>query len=291
MKKYLLSLVCSLFVCSIVAAQEDETVITYEIGAFQISTLSEGGQDVGSNLLVGTTPEMLRKHLPDGTFPLEIQSFLVRTPDKTVLVDAGVGRNLFKNLQSLGVSEEQINVILLTHMHGDHIGGLLRDEKAAFPHAELYFSQVEYDYWVNEKERGAGARKIIDAYKDKLHLFVPAAIEDASQWLFPGFRAVTAYGHTPGHTAYFVESEKSKLLIWGDITHATPIQMPHPEVTLTFDSNPEQAAQTRKSILEYVAKNRIRVAGAHIKFPAIGNVVKGAEERYEFIAICTCEAL
>lgn len=271
------------------AAQE--TVLTYDIGAFRVSILSEGGQDAGSNLLTGATPEILRKYLPGGTFPLEIQAFLVRTPDKTVLIDAGVGRNLSANLQSLAVTEEQIQVILLTHTHGDHIGGLLRDGKKVFPNAELYLSQAEYDYLTGEKERGAEARKVIDAYKDKLHLFVPGKLGQDKPDLLPGIRAIAAYGHTPGHTAYLVESENMQLLIWGDVAHAMPVQMPRPEVALTFDSNREEAVRTRKSILEYVVENGILVAGAHIKFPAIGNIVAGKEEGYEFVPLCVCEAI
>jgi glyoxylase-like metal-dependent hydrolase (beta-lactamase superfamily II) len=286
MKNYVLLLIVSVFSFPLgkVVAQ-DTTVRTYNVGDFQVSILSEGGQNANSSLLNGTTPEMLRKYLPDGTFPLEIQAFLVRTSDKTVLIDAGVGRNLFKNLHSLATTEEQVDVILLTHMHGDHIGGLLREGKKAFPNADLYLSQVEYDYWTGEKERGADARKVIDAYKDRLHLFIPNELGKDTPNLFPGFQAVAAYGHTPGHTAFLIESGESRLLIWGDTAHAMPVQMPHPEVTLTFDFHPEQAAQTRKSILEYVVKNKIRVAGAHIKFPAIGDITAGKEEGYEFISL------
>jgi glyoxylase-like metal-dependent hydrolase (beta-lactamase superfamily II) len=271
-----------------IAAQE--TVITYELGDFTVSTLSDGGQNAGSDMLVGATPEILKTYLPEGTFPLEIQSFLVRTPDRTVLIDAGVGTNLSRNLQSLEVAEDGVHVILLTHMHGDHIGGLLREGKKVFTKAELYVAKAEYDYWVNEKERGADARKVLEAYRDKLHVFVPGEPENPAA-LFPGFQAVAAYGHTPGHTSFLIESRKSRLLIWGDIVHSTPIQFPRPEVSLTVDYDRREAAETRKKIFEYVTKNRIRVAGAHIKFPAIGNVTAGKKEGYEFTAVCTCEAI
>jgi glyoxylase-like metal-dependent hydrolase (beta-lactamase superfamily II) len=273
------------------SAVAQNTVITYEIGDYLVTTLSEGGENAKSSLLVGATPEILQKYLPDGVFPLQIQAFLVRTPDRTVLIDAGIGKNLFTNLQSLNVAEDQISTILLTHMHGDHIGGLLRDGKKAFSHADLYLSKAEYDYWTSLQGRGADARKVLEVYKDKLHLFTPAEIGKEPNEILPGFEAVATYGHTPGHTAYLIESAKSRLLIWGDIAHALPVQMPHPEVSLSFDSNPAQAAQTRKNILEYVFKNEIKVAGAHIEFPAIGNIVAGKEEGYEFVALCTCEGI
>jgi glyoxylase-like metal-dependent hydrolase (beta-lactamase superfamily II) len=271
-------------------AQESETAITYAAGDFRVSTLSEGGRAGQSSLLKGATPEMLQKYLPDGTFPLEVQAFFVRTPDRNILIDAGYGTNLFKNLQSIGIAENQVDVILLTHLHGDHIGGLLRDEKGAFPNAEVYLSQEEYDYWMKQ-ERGDAARKMLAAYRDKLHLFVPSPIGEESSELFTGIQAVEAYGHTPGHTAFLIRSGASKWLIWGDVTHAMPIQMPCPEVALSFDSSPEQAIQTRKAIFEYAIKHNITVGGMHIPFPAVGNVTAGKEEGYAFTPLCLCEGM
>ncbi|MDR0757795.1 MAG: MBL fold metallo-hydrolase [Tannerella sp.] len=271
-------------------AQEPATVITYAAGDFRVSTLSEGGRAGQSSLLKGATPEMLQKYLPDGTFPLEVQAFLVRTPDRNILIDAGYGTNLFTNLQSLEITEDQVDVILLTHLHGDHIGGLLRDGKAAFPHAEMYLSQAEHDYWTNQ-ERGDAARKMLAAYRDRLHLFVPSAIGEAPSELFTGIQAIAAYGHTPGHTAFLFHSGESKWLIWGDVTHAMPIQMPCPDVALSFDTDPELAIRTRKTIFEYVARHKITVGGMHIPFPAVGNVTSGKEEGYAFTPLCLCEGI
>jgi glyoxylase-like metal-dependent hydrolase (beta-lactamase superfamily II) len=291
MKKncFLLFVLIFVLISNRLAAQE--TVLTYDIGSFQLSILSEGGRDANSSILVGATPEIINKYLPEGVFRLEIQAFLLRTPEKNILIDAGVGRNLSDNLKSLNISGDMIHIILLTHMHGDHIGGLLVDGKKAFPQAELYLSQAEYDFW-QTNERGADARKVLEAYKDNLHLFVSGEPDKEIPDLVSGIKPVAAYGHTPGHTAFLVESLKTQLLIWGDVTHATPIQMPHPEISVTFDYNPQQAAQTRKKILEYVRKNKIQVAGAHIVMPAIGNIRPGKTEGgYEFIPLCTCEAI
>jgi glyoxylase-like metal-dependent hydrolase (beta-lactamase superfamily II) len=288
MRNYILFIIFSLCISPFGRLNAQEP-LTFDVGDFQVSVLSEGGQNAGVDMLKGATPEALRKYLPDGTFPLQIQVFLVRTSGRNILVDAGYGTNLSKNLKSLNVGEKDIHVILLTHMHGDHIGGLLRDGKKVFPNADLYLSQAEYDYWTGEKERGADARKVLDAYKDKLHIFVPADLGKTATPIIPNFKAIAAYGHTPGHTAFLLESNKKQLLLWGDVAHAMPIQMPRPEVALAFDSNPAQAIQTRKSILDYVSRNKIRVVGAHIPFPAIGDIVPGKEEGYEFIPTCACE--
>jgi len=288
MKKYSWLLV--LISCTVMA--QEESVINFALGDCTISTLSEG-QNVGnSSILLGTTPEMLQKHLPDGTFSLQVSAFLVKADDKNILIDAGYGKKLFDNLKSRNTAPEQIDIILITHMHGDHIGGLLHEGKAAFPNAQLYISQLEHDYWVNT-QNGAQARNVIAAYKDKLHLFVPnelgaenkiSLLEDKSETMF---KAIAAYGHTPGHTAFLIESNESQLLIWGDVAHALPIQMPCPEVALSFDVNPEQAIKTRKEILEYVSVNKIPVGGMHIEFPSIGDI-KTDNGGYKFEPFCVC---
>ena len=268
-----------------------ETVLTYRIGDCRVSILSEGGREAGSSLLTGGDAGSIGKYLPEGVFRLETQAFLLRMPEKNILVDAGEGKNLSENLESLGITSEQIHAVLLTHMHGDHIGGLLRNGEKAFPQAELYLSQAEYDYRM-ANERGENAQKVLEVYKDKLHLFVPGEVGEGTPDLLAGIRAVAAFGHTPGHTAYLVESLHAKLLIWGDVVHAAPVQIPHPEVSVTFDHNPSQAAATRKNILEYVRKNKIRIAGAHIVMPAMGDILQGkAGEAYEFKPFSVGDAL
>jgi glyoxylase-like metal-dependent hydrolase (beta-lactamase superfamily II) len=204
---------------------------------------------------------------------------------------------LNSKLQSLDVTSVQIDVILLTHMHGDHIVGLLYDDQPLLTHAELYLAQAEHDYWTSEQamqqaepNRRNGfllARKVIAAYKSRLHLFTPSELGTASQELIPGFRAIAAYGHTPGHTAFLIQSDEEQLLVWGDLTHATAIQMPCPDVAVVYDTDPAQAVATRKKILNYVAENEISIAGMHIAFPAVGDVVR-AGKGYEFKPLCLC---
>jgi glyoxylase-like metal-dependent hydrolase (beta-lactamase superfamily II) len=254
--------------------------------------LSEGGNQGNSSLLKDATAEQLKKYLPDGTFPLETQVFLVRTPEKNILIDTGHGKNLFKNLQSLGLDETKIHVVLLTHLHGDHIGGLLRDGKPAFPQAEVYLSKAEYKYWNEVGERGAGARKALEPYKERMHLFDPAELGKESPELFSGIQAIAAYGHTPGHTAFLIRSAGAKWLVWGDLAHAMPIQMPCPDVALAFDVDSKKAVQTRKRVLEYVVQNKITAGGMHVPFPAVGNLKKTSEGGgYSFSSICICEGI
>jgi glyoxylase-like metal-dependent hydrolase (beta-lactamase superfamily II) len=278
---------------------DEQLVMTFDIGDSQVSTLSEEQRAGRIDALTGLDPQMIQTCLPDSLYPSAVNAFLIRTPDKNMLVDAGYGRKLFDHLHALGLAAEDIHIVLLTHMHGDHIGGLLRDEKIAFPKAELYLSQPEYEYWMSDRrmqespDRRNGflqARKVIAAYKDRLHLFTPSdpGAETPAGVLPPGVQGIAAYGHTPGHTAYLFESGGARLLIWGDVNHAMAIQMLFPDVTYARDANPAQSIATRKRILSYVASKNIPIAGMHIAFPGIGDVVSTANGVYAFEPYCLC---
>jgi glyoxylase-like metal-dependent hydrolase (beta-lactamase superfamily II) len=282
MKRNILLIIIMALALNRVNAQEQETVISFLAGDYTVSVLSEGGGQGNAGLLKGATLEQLAKYLPDGTFPLQTQVFLVRTPEHNILIDAGYGRKLFDNLKTLALDENSIDIILLTHMHGDHIGGLLRDGKAAFPKAEIYLSKTEHDYWNSFGDRGASARKIFEVYQQKLHLFEPAEIDGDLPEIIKGIRAISAPGHTPGHTAFLVQSADAKWLVWGDVTHAMPIQVPCPEVALSFDVDADKAVETRKKIMEYVLKNNITAGGMHVPFPAVGKLSAGKDEGYTF---------
>ena len=266
----------------LLSAQETPDVFTYKVGSIGVSLLSEGQATGNSSIFLGATPEMIQECLPDGGYPRSCNAFLVRLPGKNILVDTGFGRNLFNNLKSLGVTPEQIDAVLITHFHVDHTGGLLKDGQATFPKAELYLSKMEHDHAVSGNEN---ARKQIEAYQSRLRLIEPPEIDATPLVLFPGLQAVAAYGHTPGHTLYMVVSGAEKLLIWGDLTHAMAIQMPYPQVAMTYDTNPEMAIAARKKVLEYVAANNIVIAGMHNAFPGMGKLTKKPEGGYLYTPV------
>ncbi|MDR2467170.1 MAG: MBL fold metallo-hydrolase [Prevotellaceae bacterium] len=288
MKKFVLTIVVMVFAISDAYTREQD-VITFQVGEATLSTLTDVHSRNTPANLIGATPEILRKYAPEGVYPAAINAFLARINGKTILIDTGLGQKLKDNLRSLGTDPEQIDAVLITHAHGDHIGGLLDSSgKPAFPNADLYFSKAEHDYWkaVSGKSN-ALFLKIVEAYGDRLKLFVPSEPEPSNLPL-AGIRALSTPGHTPGHTAFLLESDGSKLLVWGDLTHATAIQLPHPEVAITYDVDPAQAVATRAKVLEYVAENKIPVAGMHIAFPSVGDVRKNDGQGYLFSPFCTC---
>jgi len=289
-KSLFLSLIAIPMFCT---AQETSSLFTYKIGDYTINLLAESQQKGNKSILIGATEAMLKEYAPDGTFPNAMNAFLIKTPDKNILFDTGLGKNIFNNLEALGVTPEQIDIVVLTHMHGDHIGGMLREGKKSFPNAEVYLPQPEHDYWTNQKtieelpenRRGSflNAVKVVDTYKDKLHLFEPDQLYGKENQIIKGIRGIAAYGHTPGHTVFLVELANEKLLIWGDVTHAMALQMPYPEVAVTYDVNPGDAIHTRKELLKYVEEKQIPIAGMHIAYPGMGKIVKGDTSGYKFI--------
>ena len=270
--KKILTTVLLIAAISTACAQKD--VFTHKVGNIKISLLSETQRNAKTDILIGATSEMMAECVPDGTFPNSISCYLVETPEKMTLIDAGMGLKLFDNLNTVGVDPEKIDAVFITHLHGDHIGGLLKDGNPAFPCAEIYISKAEY-------ENGAD-NKIFEAYQGKIQTFEPESPGVEQNALIPGIFGIKAYGHTPGYTAYMLESDENKLLVWGDLTHAMAIQMPYPQVAVTYDTDTETAISSRKEILEYVSEHKIPVAGMHTAFPGMGTITKNTKEGYVF---------
>ena len=276
-----------------VNAQTNENIFSMKLGNSKLFLLSEGQRDGSTEILIDAKPDIVKKYTPNGAFPMATNAFLWQTDGKNLLFDTGYGKELFNNLKSLQLKPEDIDAIFITHMHGDHIGGLLVNDKPAFPKALIYMSKEEYDYWTSdeamkqapENSRGGFllAKKVAAAYKEHLHLFEPNAVNPPyNKELCYGIKAIAAYGHTPGHTAYLIESGKDELLVWGDLAHAMAVQMPHPEIAVSYDTNPELAIQSRSVILQFVSQHKIPIAGMHIPFPSIGTIEK-AESGYRFV--------
>ena len=279
--KKLIPLFFALIAMSCTKAQHTGTLFSVPVGDYTVYLLSEGQREGNTNILIGASPEMIAQAIPNGTYSMATNLFLVRTPNKNILIDTGFGRLLFDQLDSIGVKADEIDVILITHMHGDHIGGLLNDGRRLFPNAKLYIAQPEYVYWANTDNQQA--LQVLEVYKDQLILFSPNALTNLADSLLPGIFAIAAYGHTPGHTAFLIQSGNDQLLIWGDLAHAMAIQMPYPQVAVTYDVDPEEAVRSREAVLKYVSENRIPVGGMHIAYPSVGKIQPDNAGGYTFI--------
>jgi glyoxylase-like metal-dependent hydrolase (beta-lactamase superfamily II) len=188
-----------------------------------------------------------------------------------------------------GVKPNEIDSILLTHAHPDHVGGLIDSSgDRVFPNAELIVHHREVSFWENDgnlsraSERAHGnfliARQVFDGYRSNLRLF-----NDGGEVL-PGIRAMPLLGHTEGHCGYIIESGLQSLLVWGDIVHFPQIQITRPDVSILFDQDPLQAAETRTKLLDLVSTEQLLIAGMHLGelgFAKIQRIKKSYDIVYE----------
>ena len=252
---------------------ESDGIFSYKLGQFMVYTLVDAQRQGNTGILIGADAAILERLIPENGFSHSTNAFLIRTPQQNILVDAGFGNTIFEKMQTLGVTPEQIDAVLITHLHGDHIGGLQRDGAARFPNAKIYLSAKELEYFTQTQvNQGAVAALAPYISAGNVSAFDPAGFGSTLSEILPGIKPIANYGHTPGHTAFLVESGRDKLLLAGDFLHVALVQFPFPEISATFDINPNTAAASRKQILEYAAVNRIPVGGMHIVYPAIGNV-------------------
>lgn len=226
---------------------------------FDLHVITDNAQPrVMPRALFASAPDSLMSALglTEGV-PASVSCFLLQHGDETMLFDSGNGHEdsrLNPSLDSLGVKPEEIDHIFLTHLHSDHVGGLIRGDQRVFAHATLYIPAQEYAAW--ESQTGGLPKhiaKLKQLYGDDIHFF-----EEGSE-LPHGIIPIPAYGHTPGHTAYRI----GKILIAGDIMHGVALQLKHPQHCAKYDKNPEQAILSRQSILEMAQREGLTLYGMH----------------------------
>jgi len=249
----------------------------------EIILLAEGQGRMNYNVLIGLTPEIVAQTMPDSTYQSATNAFLIRkNTGQNVLIDAGIGIRLLENLRTVDVTPEMIDKVLVTHLHFDHIGGLIDSNHAkTFPNATLFVPKYDYVFFtdtqnpLNERWRDL-AINVVNAYRENLVLFAPD-----QEHITDAIRALPNFGHTPGHTVYIIDNE---MLLWGDMVHAMQVQMPFPTVSTTFDIDNQMAIESRLKMLNFIINNRLSVGGAHVPFPGMGSLtIRGEKGGFIFI--------
>jgi glyoxylase-like metal-dependent hydrolase (beta-lactamase superfamily II) len=271
------------------------------LGDFEITAISDGTVDLPvDKLLQGVKPAAVDAALGKSFLksPLEtsVNAFLINTGSKLVLVDTGAaglfGPTLGRfaaNLKAAGYQPEQVDEIYVTHMHGDHVGGLTADGQRVFPNAIVRAQKQESDYWLSQANMDKNPANA-DGFKGammSLNPYVAAGKYKAFEGdveLVPGISSHSGKGHTPGHATYVVESKGQKLVLIGDLIHVAAVQMTHPEVTISFDSDQKSAAAERRQAFDAAARGKYLIGAAHLQFPGIGHLEKEGKG-YEFIPV------
>jgi glyoxylase-like metal-dependent hydrolase (beta-lactamase superfamily II) len=265
------------------------------VGAFKVTALRDGSIDLVLDAYKGLPAAEIKAlaersgELKSSGLPTSVNAYLVDTGAHKILVDAGNAHcygwalgGLEGNLRAAGYRPEQIDLVLLTHLHGDHVCGLVQDGKKLFPNATIYAAQEEADAWLEDAPQtditAKQARETLALYGKAFHTFHTGA------QLAPGVTIVPAHGHTAGHTAYRFRSKGQSLLVWGDIVHCPPVQFLHPEVSVRSDTAPAEAIATRQALFAQTAKDDTLVAGAHLPFPGLGHLRREGDG-YAWVAL------
>ena len=279
-------------------ASQIPTIYHRRIGEIVVTALSDGAIE-RTHEMMRDVPEdegrrLLGKAFRD-RFLLSINAFLIWAGDRLILVETGSGDylgpeagRLLANLGQAGIDPAAIDTILLTHMHPDHSAGLtdMKTAKANFPNAELVVHENEPRHWFDDAAMARGterekklmfqqAREQCAPYRDRMVTFKDGEVA-------PGITAIPCHGHTPGHTAFLIESAGESLLIGGDTVHMPEVQVPRPEVTMVVDTDPAMAEASRRRIFDMAASERLLVTGMHLHYPGFGHVAREGDA-YRFI--------
>ncbi|QQE10532.1 MBL fold metallo-hydrolase [Planctomycetota bacterium] len=265
----------------------------FNLGTMQCAIISDGQNMMPPSTFAQNIPKtqidqvLHENFLNNNEVPTQINTMLCCDEGINILIDTGLGLDsgpgnglTVPHLERMGLKPEDIGIVVITHMHGDHIGGLFdHNGQKTFSNAELVISQQAFDYWSKAKPGTGdarmqglitGAQEVLEKYKDNLRTVV------GDDEVVQGMKVVPLFGHTPGHIGLQIARGNDQLFYIADTVHMVYMQMPHPDWQVAFDMNKEQAVMTRKRVFALAAEERLLVAGSHIPFPALGHVRKQA---------------
>lgn len=262
----------------------------FNVGSIEVIALSDGTVPVSANDLLkdkkpGSINLLLDEAFLSDPVEVSINAYLIKTTNNLILVDTGSGElfgtyggHLIGSLKEAGLNPNDITDILITHIHVDHSGGLSSHNAIQFPNATVHVNKKEVDFWLSRSEPKKDEDKGITANRPAFLALKPYL--DAGKiktfqgdvTLFPEITTVEFTGHTAGHTVFVLESNKEKLVFWGDLIHVAAVQLHHPDFLNEFDFDKGKAAAQRAKAYKIAANEGYLIAADHISFPGIGRI-------------------
>jgi glyoxylase-like metal-dependent hydrolase (beta-lactamase superfamily II) len=265
----------------------------YKIGSFEITAINDGIWliDLNANIVPNAPlPDVQQAFtasgLPTGKYVIPFTSLVVNTGSQLILLDTGTGGRHVPttgtwsaNFAAAGFKPEQVDRIVISHFHPDHINGIwTKDDKLAFPNAEIMVPAPEFAFWMDDGNMAKAPDAAKPTWQNTRRVMTPIANKvtrfDPGKEVAPGVTSIAAYGHTPGHTAFAIASGNRSLLAISDSTNHPALFVRNPEWQFMFDADRAMAVENRKRLLDRAAADKMQVAGFHWPFPATGFVTK-----------------
>jgi glyoxylase-like metal-dependent hydrolase (beta-lactamase superfamily II) len=270
----------------------------YKVGSFEITVATDGQRSfkLPDNFVTNVKRDevsaaLAAAYMDKDTMTIPYTPIAINTGSKLIVMDTGTGEANFErskgvggqfhsNLKAAGIDRGAVDLVVISHFHGDHINGLITaDNKSAFPNAEILVPAPEWKYFMDDgemsrqttdrmKEVFAGARKVFDALNRKVTPY------EAGKEIAPGITAVATYGHTPGHMSYVVASGNSKVYVQADVTNHPALFARNPGWHAFFDQDPKMAEETRRKVYDMLVAEKMLVQGFHYPFPSLAYIEK-----------------
>ncbi len=276
-------------------------IYSYKLGDYEIVQLMDGARTfpLPDGFIVNASKDKAiaaaeAAYMPGAKITIPFSPMIINTGSKLVAIDTGNGLGAFaaskgavgqarSNMEVSGIDPNSVDIVVISHFHADHIGGLKNaDGSAAFPNAEIKVPAAEYAFWTDDanqnkangfnKAQFAGVKKNLDGLK--------VTQFDADKEVAPGITSIFTPGHTPGHTSFAVASGSSRMIVQGDVCNIPSLFMRNADMAAAFDNEPDLTLATRKKFFDMVSAEKMLIAGYHFPFPCMGHVEKdGANYR------------
>lgn len=281
------------------AGKQNASFYRYKVGDAEVTVISDGATTfpLGDSFVLNAKKEDVNAALekafrPRDKMTIQFGPLVINTGGKLVVIDTGNGPGAFAsskgavgqfatNMAAAGIDPKSIDMVVISHFHGDHVNGLLTaDNQPAFPNAEVLVPATEWKFWMDDGEMSrASGDRMTGLFKNNRRVFEAGLNKKVTpyEWgkeVAPGLLTVETVGHTPGHTSYVLSSGADKVFIQSDVTNDPDLFARNPGWHLMFDQDPAQAETTRRRIYDMIAADKMRVQGFHYPFPGLANIEK-----------------